>query len=290
MFGVDWDAVNEALTGQRISGEDLFGAGLALLLGFIGAYLIGWWRRRRLDHFAAQTRQFVGLGTRFAQVLMIAVALGWALTTLGADVGWLTVVLLVTGVIVVLALRPILEGMGASAALVTRPAFSVGDEIEVDDITGKVLEITNRSTVIRQRDGRRVHIPNVEMLSKTVVVLTVDQLRRSAVDVAVGFESDLDHVEQVLRQALGELDSIERVGSVRAQAITVGVELSVRFWHPSSIEDGNDAVNDAVRTIVATLRQEGIRFAPPAELAIVDDATAQESSGDEGDDTTEVTT
>ena len=71
----------------------------------------------------------------------------------------------------------------------------------------------------------------------------------------------------------------------RAQAITGGVQLSVRFWHPSGIQAGNDAVNDAVRTIVATLRREGIRFAPPIDLAIVTDPTTrrrdEETSSDE---------
>ena len=36
----------------------------------------------------------------------------------------------------------------------------------------------------------------------------------------------------------------------------------------------NDAVNDAVRAIVSTLRSAGIRFAPPVDIAIVGDPTA----------------
>jgi small-conductance mechanosensitive channel len=269
---IDWDAIDEALTGgEPVSGEGLLIAAVVLALGFLVAMLIGRWRRRRLRNLDDQTGQFLGLGTRFAQVVVMALSVGWALTSLGANIGWLTIVLLVSGVVVVLAARPVLEGMGASAALVTRPAFSIGDEIQVDDVIGEVTEITNRSTVIRLRDGRRVHIPNVEMLSKTVTVYTVDQSRRSAVEVTVGFETDIEHAENVLRRELDGLDEIDRVGSVRAQELTQGVQLSVRFWHPSSIEEGNDAIDAAVRTIVATLTDEGIRFAPAPELAIVPD-------------------
>ncbi|MGI9603114.1 MAG: mechanosensitive ion channel family protein [Acidimicrobiales bacterium] len=269
---VDWGSIDEALAGEQLDGESLLAAGAVLVVGFFVAWLIGRWRRQRLARYKDHTRQLVGLTLRVSQVLVLAVSVGWALTTLGADIGWLTVVLLAFGVIAVLALRPIIEGMGASAALVTRPAFSVGDEIAVDDLVGEVLEITNRSTVLRLRDARRVHIPNVNMLSKTVTVYTVDQLRRSDVDVAIGFGNDIDHVEEVLRAALSELDTIERVGSMRARSIGLGVQLSVRFWHPSSIQEGNEAIDDAVRTIVATLEREGIPFAPPLDVVIRGDS------------------
>ncbi|MGI9644159.1 MAG: mechanosensitive ion channel domain-containing protein [Ilumatobacteraceae bacterium] len=152
-------ALDEALAGEQVTGENLLAAGVVLAIGLVAAWLIGRSRRRRLDRFEDQTRQFVGLTMRIAQVQVLAVSVGWALTTLGADIGWLTVLLLALGLIVVLAARPVLEGMGASAALVTRPAFSVGDEISVDETVGEVLEITNRSTVLRLRDAGRVHIP-----------------------------------------------------------------------------------------------------------------------------------
>jgi small-conductance mechanosensitive channel len=268
---IDWGSIDEALTGgQAVSGEALLVAGLVLGFGLLVAVLIGRWRRRQMRTLQDQAREFLGLGARIAQMLVVAISVGWALNVIGADIGWLNVVLIVAGVILVLAARPVIEGIGASAALVTRSGFNVGDEIAVDDAIGKVVEITNRSTVIRLRDARRVHIPNVEMLSKTVMVYTVDRLRRSAVEVTVGFESDVDQVEQLLRDALSTLGSIERVGSIRAQEVTSGVQLSVRFWHPSGIQDGNDAVDDAVRTIVTTLRREHIAFAPPVDLAIVE--------------------
>jgi small conductance mechanosensitive channel len=267
---IDWDAIDEALTGgESVSGENLLVAVVILAVGIVAALLLGRWRRRRLSELDDQTAQFVGFGTRLGQVVIVALSIGWALSSIGADIGWLTIVLLVTGAIVTLAARPVIEGMGASAALLTRPAFSVGDEISVDEISGEVLDITNRSTVIRLRDGRRVHIPNVEMLDKTVTVYTVDQSRRSAVEITVGFESDLDQVDHLLRSALGDLDTIDRVGSIRAQALTEGVQISVRFWHPSSIEAGNDAVDAAVRTIVATLVDSKIRFMPAPELEIL---------------------
>jgi small conductance mechanosensitive channel len=280
LLRVDGGTINELVTGSdSVSGDELLLSAIILIIGCAVAFLIGRWRRRRVRSLDDQVAQMVSLGSRMAQIIVIAISVGWSLTTLGASVGWLSMVLLVTGFVAVFAARPILEGMGASAALVSRPAFSVGDEIEVDDVVGEVVEITNRSTVIRRRDARRVHVPNVEMLSKTVTVYTVDQLRRSDVEVTVTFDSDFEQIERVLRDALSSLDAIERVGAILARELTEGVQFSVRIWHPSTIEEGNQAVDAAVRAIVTTLRREGIAFAPPTEVAIASDIGAAGEAG-----------
>jgi small conductance mechanosensitive channel len=281
---IDWGSLDEALTGDEIRGEELLAAGILLAIGIGVSFLIGRWRKRLLRRLDQQSGQLLGLIIRLVQVLVLAVFIGWALTTLGSDIGWLTVMVVVGLLIAVLAARPVLEGIGASAALVTRPAFTVGDEISVDDTTGEVLEITNRSTVIKLRDGRRVHIPNVEMLSKTVTVYTVDGERRSAVDLTIGLGNDIDHVEQVIRAALAGLDTITRVGSIRARGLTVGVELSVRFWHPPGIQEGNDALDDAIRSIKSALEREGIDLAASTEVAIVDTAARARSADEEKKD------
>ena len=263
------DDLDQLLTGNDLGGGDVIVAGVLMAAGLALAFLIGWWRRRELGRPHTQSAQMLSLLSRIAQVLVIAVFAGWALTRLGSDIGFLTVVVLVALLIGVLAFRPILEGMGASAALTTRPAFGIGDEISVGDVVGEVIEITNRSTVIKLRDHRKVHIPNVNMLDKTVTVFTIDGERRSSVEVTLGFETDVDHAEAVLRDALGALDEITRVGSIRARGLREGVELSIRFWHPSSIVAGNDAIDVAVRTIKRTLLREGITMAPPVEIDIV---------------------
>jgi small-conductance mechanosensitive channel len=271
---VSFDGLDELLTGNDLDWGDVVAAAALLAVGFAISYVIGVWRRRLLGRPGSQSAQLISLLARVGQVLVIAVFAGWALTRLGSDIGFLTVVVLVALFIGVLALRPILEGIGASAALTTRPAFGIGDEISVGDIAGEVIEITNRSTVIRLRDARLVHIPNVEMINKTVTVITIDGERRSSVDVTLGFDTDIDHAETVLRDALGGLDEISRVGSIRARGLRTGVEISIRFWHPSSIQAGNDAIDAAVRAIKRTLQREGITLAPPIEIDIVNEPHA----------------
>jgi small conductance mechanosensitive channel len=255
---VDWGKVDEALTGKTITGEDLFAAALLLAVGFFLAWLVRRWSKRLLTRLDVQSEPLVALAARVAQVLVVAVFAGWALSRLGADIGWLTLVVVVGVFIAVLAARPIVEGLGAGAALTTRAAFSVGDEIGVDAMVGEVIDITSRTTVIRTRDGRQVHIPNVKMLDKTVTVYTAAAERRSAVEVIVRFDTDLDHVREVIRGVLAEVDGITRLGSIRGQVVASGIELSIRFWHSPGIQAGNDARDGAIPAILNALANEGI--------------------------------
>ena len=262
--------LDEAIAGEQLTGEDVLPALILVAIGFFLAWLTRRWSRRLLKRVDKQSEPLVAFVARVAQVLVLAVFVGWALTTLGADIGWLTLMVAVAAFIGVLAARSIVEGLGAGAALTTRAAFSVGDEIAVDDVVGEVIDITSRTTVIRVRDGRNVHIPNVEMLDKTVTVYTAGEERRSSVEVIVDFGTDLDRARNVIREALAEVDRITRLGSIRSKVVSSGVELSIRFWHAPGIQAGNDARDAAIPAILGALADADIGVAPPADIAIVE--------------------
>ena len=275
---MDWGNIDELLTGDELTAEAILVALGLFAIGVVLATLIGWWRSRYLGRPAHQTQQDVSVIARVTQILVIAVFVGWALTVLGGSIGWLTVVLLVALAVAVMAGRPALEGLGASAALTSRAAFSVGDQIMVDDVVGEVLEITNYSTVIRISDARRVHVSNVEMLTKTVTVFTVERERRSSVELTVALDTDIDRADRVIRQALEDVESISRVGPTRTRGFHNGVELSVQFWHPSDIEAGDEAIDGAVRAIKTSLEHNAIRLAPSSILRIDDAPDAAAAS------------
>lgn len=266
---MDLSKLGEAIGGEEVAGEDILAALILVAVGFFLAWLSRRWSRRLLKRVDNQSEPLIAFAARVLQVLIVAVFVGWALTTLGADIGWLTLMVVVAVFIGALAARPIVEGLGAGAALTTRADFSIGDEIAVDDTVGEVIDITSRTTVIRMRDGRNVHIPNVEMLDRTVTVYTAGKERRSAVAVIVDFGTDLDRARNVIRASLTEVAGIKRLGSIRSNVVASGVELSIRFWHAPSIQDGNDARDAAIPAILGALADADIGIAPPADIAIV---------------------
>jgi small-conductance mechanosensitive channel len=196
------------------------------------------------------------------------VCIGWALGVLGAKVRWLTILVIAILVLGTMVAKPVLDGLVANVMVATRTAFTVGDQIEVDGIVGEVERVTNRSTVLRTSDGRRVHIPNSELIDKTVTAYTAYEERRSSIDLTVALESDLDVDDVIVRETLATVHSIERVGSIRANSFNEGIDLSIDIWHGPRVPEGNAAVDAAVRQLKVAFEQAGIRLASATSIRI----------------------
>lgn len=88
--------------------------------------------------------------------------------------------------------------------LVERPV-RIGDFIELDNFTGVVERIGNRSTQVRRVDGVHLMIPNSQMLERVVVNWTlVDDDIRTTVRVGVAYGSPLKQTAELIEQATRE--------------------------------------------------------------------------------------
>ncbi len=206
---------------------------------------------------------------RIGQWSIVGIAAAWALSILGLNIGGISVFIAFLLLILGLAMKPVIESFAISVVIASRPAFGVGDEIVVGDVVGEVIEITQRSVVVRRRDGARVHIPNADVISENVTVLSTHVERRSSVDVQVVYDTDIDEAEHVIRAAVADVDGVIRVGSIRVMSISSCVEFSIRFWHESSIDAANETKDAVLRTVHRALRRAGIEGAPSLEVALV---------------------
>ena len=192
---MDLDQLDEALTGRPVTATDVVAAIAVLLLGLGLAWVLGRLVQRRLGRPDDTSEQVIKLSVRVLRGVIVLVAAAWALNILGLELGWLTIVVVLIAVLAAFSLRPLAESLASRVILTNRHAFGVGDEVEIDGLRGEVLEITDHSTVLRLRDGRRTHMPNAEVVKKTVTVYTTDQARRSSLDFALTVDVDIDLVE-----------------------------------------------------------------------------------------------
>lgn len=93
--------------------------------------------------------------------------------------------------------------VGGLFIIFSRP-FKVGDFIMVDSIiTGTVVEITLRHTVIRNAENRMILIPNNKMNSSTVVNSSYGETATCAfVEVGVSYSTDLDAAMDTMRDEI----------------------------------------------------------------------------------------
>ena len=209
------------------------------------------------------------LVARSVRSLVFIVGLPLSLSLVGVDVGWFTVVVLLVAVIAILMLRPLIENLAAGLLLQSRPAFNIGDEIESNGFVGDVDLITVRSTVLRTRDGRRVHIPNQDVLDNAVVVYTSLEKRRSSIDLEIEYGADIDEASRCLVSAAMSLEGVEEEPSpsVRARSFGSGTYvLSLRWWHEPDLSSGSRTLDGVVRAVKRELDDAGIRMPSPESI------------------------
>ena len=94
-------------------------------------------------------------------------------------------------------------------------------------------------------------------------------MRRTSITVGVDYDSDLDHVTDV---ALAALDDLDEVFAQPRPEVLVGefgpssIDIVVRYWHESSIDDEWSARDGAARALTKAFRAEGITIPFPQRV------------------------
>jgi len=85
----------------------------------------------------------------------------------------------------------------------------VGDRIELGSVSGDVVEIRTRATVIRTNDDVHLIIPNSKFIAETVTNRSFGHPRvRYRIPIGVGYGSDPRVVEQALLEATRGVDGV----------------------------------------------------------------------------------
>ena len=280
--GLPGQDIDSAFDTTGVTSTDVIAAVVIMVATVIIAGVVAHVTRQRLSRPETDTLQLARFAGTAARWIVIFIGGAWALSFLGLQVEWLTVTIVLVIVVVALVARPLLEKYAAGVALATATGFGIGDDIGVKGYEGKVLEITGRSTVIRLRNGRRVHIANTEMTSQDIIVFTTEQKRRTEIELEVDGHHTVESVERVILDALDAVGVVATDPAPRVRARGFGVasvRLSVRIWHESDLGSGSEALDQAVRAIARGLDAAGMGLAFASLEVLRPDRDAEPSPG-----------
>lgn len=138
------------------------------------------------------------------RVLVLAMGFLVVLETLGVSIAPLLTALGVGGLAVALALQDTLANLFAGVHILASRTVQPGDYIRLSSgEEGYVVDINWRNTVVRQLSNNLVIIPNTKLSGTNMTNFhRPDQEMTLNVQVGVGYESDLDHVEQVTMEVV----------------------------------------------------------------------------------------
>lgn len=275
-LGVVWQTVDKLLNGF-LALLPLLAVGL---LVFVLLWLAAKGVRRVAEH--ALARRFdTGAATaigRIAYIAMIALAALISVTIAFPTMtpGRLISVLGIGGVAIGFAFKDIFQNLLAGILLLLRHPFRVGDEITTGEFTGMVESIETRATFIRTYDGRRVIIPNSDVYTKPVTVISAYEMLRTEYDVGIGYGDDLSRARQV---ALDAIRSVEGVLADPAPDVLVWAlegsskNLRLRWWTLPARAQVLEVRGVVLQRVAEALAGDGIDLPFPTQVMLFHDQT-----------------
>ena len=215
-------------------------------------------------------------------LLFLGLLIGLVLIFPGFTIAGLVGALGVSGLVLGFAFQDIFQNLLAGILLLLRQPFRVGDEIVSGDYIGTVEAIETRATFIRTYDGRRVIIPNSQIYSDPVQVITAYDMVRSEYDVGIGYGDDIGTAKDIALDVMGGVE-----GVLEAPAPDVltwdlagsSVNLRLRWWTDPT-RSNVVAVRDRVLQRVTAAMAEGAVDLPfPTQVVLFHDQT-EETDGD----------
>jgi small-conductance mechanosensitive channel len=171
------------------------------------------------------------------------------------------------------ALQDIAKNFFAGILLLLTQPFEIGDTIDVQGFTGKVLAINLRSTELREVDGRYVIIPNADVFVSPIVNFTRAPKRRIKLPFGLTIDSDLGLAS---RTALASIKEIRGVLEDPAPQLTFEsftdsvIQAYLFFWIDTAEADYLDAQAAGALALNQSLREAGIVMPyPTVEVTMV---------------------
>ncbi|SDX35871.1 mechanosensitive ion channel family protein [Aequorivita viscosa] len=209
---------------------------LVIILGVLLAQLLTNIYKRRFQQKSEDPLMAKFLAQAI-KIILIIMAIMVALQVAGLD-GIATGLLTAVGggaIILGFAFQDIGKNFLAGIILAFNRPFSINDTIKIDDIFGKVKELSFRYSHIKTFDGRDIYIPNSDVLTKPVENYTADGFFRVDFIVGIGYEDNISEAKKVIQEILDRNTEIVRDIDhenfvIEDELAASTVNLKVFFW------------------------------------------------------------
>lgn len=234
---------------------------------------------KRLILRATRDREASNVGTvlgRLAQWTLLLVGLMLAVSIVSPSVGPAEFVgaLGVTSVAIGFAFKDILQNFLAGILILLREPFKIGDAIQFGDYSGTVSAIETRSTYLRTWDGRDVIIPNGQIFTSPVEVITAHPQRRNSCTVGIGYADDIRAAQRLVLETIKSVEGVLEQPEPFVQTVELGassVNLQAFWWTRN--EDYGSAGSEVITRIKERLDEAGIDMPYPTQVHLLHDQT-----------------
>lgn len=238
---------------------------LILALTILISKIIALYLRRSLnDKVSKDVGETVIKFFYYGTIIIVSVS---ALHMLGIDLSGLLLAGGITGIILGFASQNIVGNLISGIFLMIEKPIKIGDQVEIDKISGFITDIRIISTLIRTYDGLLVRIPNQQVFTSNITNLVGFPVRRFELTFGIRYSDDADNAISVIEDLIDK----EPFALLNPEpAIFVSelgdsaVKIVVRIWAP--ISEWFSLKSNLVLAAKKTLEEKGIEIPFPQHV------------------------
>jgi small-conductance mechanosensitive channel len=264
------DAIHLAFGKSRLSLRTLFEGALSSAAMLVVVLWISATIERRILREAVGDLSMRKVAANAIRAALLLVGLLFALSAVGVDLTALSVLGGALGVGLGFGLQKLAANYVSGFVILLERSLRIGDVVRVDDFEGVVTDIKTRYTLIRALNGRESVVPNELIITQRVENLsTADPQVLLTLNVSVGYDSDVERVQQILCAAAAGHDRVLRDPAPAAYLANFGpdgLEFTLAVWITDP-EKGQLSLRSEINlAILRGLRAAGIEIPYPQRV------------------------
>jgi len=193
----------------------------------------------------------------------------FALAAAGIHLGQIGILLGGLGVGIGLGLQDLVKNFAAGLTLLLERRVHMGDTLQIpsQQITGRVLSIGLRATVVRSGNGSEVVVPNADLIAGAITNWTLsDRLCRVEVPVGVAYGTDPDRVVSLLLEIAHSVPHLLAEPPPQALFKAFGessLDFVVRAWTDEGFDQATALTSELALAVLRGLNEAEISIPFP---------------------------
>lgn len=134
---------------------------------------------------------------------------------------------------VTLAIQSSVSNLANGVILLANKPFKIGDLVEINGVSGTVVDISIFNTKLRTANNEIITMPHNVTINNPIIDYTSLEMRRIALDVSVSYDSDMTKVKEILLETIKEQELVlqDQANSVNlAKMNSSSIDFSVKVW------------------------------------------------------------
>lgn len=217
---------------------------------------------------ASQNIALVGLISALTRIAIFTAGLFFSLGVLGLD-KTVTSLLAGAGVLALalgFAFQDLTTNFISGAFIAIQRPIKVGDVIETNGFTGKVLSIGLRSVKLDNFAGQIVELPSKDIFQKPIVNFTNSGERRVQLECSIGYKDDLGIVENLALSAMKDLNFLNRLKPIELNFMKFSeksIDFEILFWIDQDKIGPGPAKSAVMKAVKRVFDENNIAFPTP---------------------------